>query len=624
MPAISLTSPKSAIMPNLLPYPQRLTATTGHYRVPAEALIALDVPEPQQLRLAAALVQAAVREHCAGRWEVVAGRGSPPEQVALILRLAANPSLPPQGYTLTVAPAGITVEAAEAAGLFYGALTLAQLLRAGPGLEAVHIEDWPDYPARGVMLDISRDKVPTLATLLALVDRLASWKINQLQLYTEHTFAYRRHPEVWAAASPMTGEDILALDAYCRERFIELVPNQNSFGHLTRWLRHPRYAPLAETHAPFDTPWGMALPGPYSLCPTDPGSLELVRGWYDELLPHFTSRQFNVGCDETVDVGQGRSRAECQARGAGRVYLDFVLKLYREVTARGRVMQFWGDVILGHPELVPELPRDAIALEWGYEAEHPFDTHGAQFRAAGLPFYVCPGTSAWNSIAGRTANALDNLRNAAASGRQHGASGYLITDWGDNGHWQPLSVSDLGLAAGAAYAWAWDANRALDIAPAVSVHAFADPAGSLGRAAYDLGNVYQATGLNLHNSSPLFWALQWPLDQVRGYRDTLSPETLAQTLEAVDAALAPLGTAQSQRADAALVRAEFELAGRLMRHAVRRLQFAAGYGRWTKAALSADLRGLISDYRAQWLTRNRPGGLADSVARFDIALADYA
>ena len=53
------------------------------------------------------------------------------------------------------------------------------------------------------MLDVSRDKVPTIATLTALVDRLASLKVNQVQLYSEHTFAYRDHPEVHAAASPL-------------------------------------------------------------------------------------------------------------------------------------------------------------------------------------------------------------------------------------------------------------------------------------------------------------------------------------------------------------------------------------------------------------------------------------
>src|SRR5205807_1152438 len=160
------------------------------------------------------------------------------------------------------------------------------------------------------------------------------------------------------------------------------------------------YKALAEAPEGFEFPWGGRSEGPFSLCPEDPGSLALLQGLYDELLPHFTSPLFNVGCDETFDLGAGRSKQACEERGTERVYLDFLLALYREVKARGRTMQFWGDIILHRPDLIPELPKDAIALEWGYEADHPFAKDGAIFRDAGVPFYVCPGTSSWNTIAG--------------------------------------------------------------------------------------------------------------------------------------------------------------------------------------------------------------------------------
>ena len=389
--------------------------------------------------------------------------------------------------------------AATATGVFYAVGTLIQLLEfsshacsaGSPSsdlqlpasslqLPALRISDWPDFPARGVMLDISRNRVPTMATLYDLIDLLASWKVNQFQLYTEHTFAYRTHPEVWADASPITGEEVLALDAYCRERFVELVPNQNSFGHMAAWLRFPRYEPLAELTGAWMTPWGETQHGGFSLCPADPGSLDLVRGLYDELLPHFSSRMFNVGCDETFDLGQGRSAEACRTLGRGRVYLDFLLKIYREARARGRAMQYWGDIIIQHPELIGELPRDAVALEWGYEADHPFAAHGEKFAAAGIPFYVCPGTGSWRTLAGRTSSILGNLRNAAENGIKHGAVGYLNTDWGDEGHWQPLPVSYLGFACGAAVSWACDAARDLDLATALSLYAFGDPTGTLG------------------------------------------------------------------------------------------------------------------------------------------------
>jgi hypothetical protein len=600
----------------------------GAFRLADQRLILLESVNPQALRFAARRFQQSL--HRFGlTWEVLASKTIPQDQIGLVLRIAPENVTHPQGYELDVTPNKILIEAHDEAGVFYGICSLIQILESfvpHSTLPALRITDWPDFPVRGVMLDVSRDKVPTLDTLLALVDMLAGWKINQLQLYTEHTFAYRNHLEVWANASPFTGQDILELDAYCRQRYIELVPNQNSFGHMHRWLTHPRYAPLAEVTEGYMTPWGEHKDGPFSLCPGDPGSLELVRSLYDELLPHFSSRMFNVNCDETFDLGQGRTKDDCERRGAGRVYLDYLLKLHKQVTARGKTMQFWGDMIVQHPDLIPELPKDSIALEWGYEADHPFDEHGAHFAAAGLSFYVCPGTSSWCSIAGRTENALGNLLNAAENGRMHGATGYLITDWGDDGHWQVLPVSFLGLAMGAAYSWALDANRDMDVPRAVSLHAFRDPTGVMGRVAYDLGNVYRAVGLELPNASALFWILQQPLPQVRAALG-VPPAALRRTLKVIDRAMRGLEKARMDRPDAALIVQEHELTARLLRHACRRGLLALEHNPAKVTvlcrALDRDMRQIIHDYTRVWLKRNRPGGLTDSVARLEKARADY-
>jgi hexosaminidase len=572
-------------------------------------------------------LQQALSNRLGFTWEVNASAATPRPLIAATLRVLPDKVQRPQGYELSITPDGITVDGRDEAGVFYGVCTLIQVIeQSGPQLPALRVEDWPDFLARGLMLDISRDKVPTMDTVRGIVDMLAGWKVNQFQLYTEHTFAYRSHPEVWANASPFTGQEIMELDQYCRERYVELVPNQNSFGHMTRWLTHARYQSLAETHETFKTPWG-THEAPFSLCPGDPGSLELVRSLYDELLPHFSSRMFNVGCDETWDVGQGRSKDDCGARGSGRVYLDFLLNVHREVKARDRVMQFWGDIIVQHPDLVAELPRDAIALEWGYEADHPFDTNGERFGAAGIPFYVCPGTSAWTSIAGRTANAIGNLQNAADNGLKHGAVGYLNTDWGDRGHWQVLPISYLGYAAGAAYSWALEANRALDVSQAVSWHAFHDPAGTMGCVAFDLGNVYQAVGFAPHNASVLFWILQRPLQEIPKRYPNLTPAGLNRALEAIDQAMQPLGSAQMLRPDAGLVIHEFGHTARLLRHACRRgllaLEADTGKAASLKRALDQDMREITADYRHIWLARNRVGGLADSMARLEQARANY-
>jgi hypothetical protein len=607
-----------------LPVPRQAWFGETGYTLPEHRLIVLDAPQPQDLIPAAARFQRSLQKKAGLHWEQVASPAVPAQQVGLTLRVAPQRAPQPQGYRLHITPEGILIEGHEPAGVFYGVCTLIQLVeQAGSALPGCEIQDWPDFSARGVMIDISRDKVLRLETLFELVDRLAGWKINQVQLYTEHTFAYRNHPVIWQKASPMTGEEVMALDAFCADRFIELVPNQNSFGHMERWLVHPEYAPLAETHEEFDTKWGTRMKGPFSVAPENPGSLALFYSMYDELLPHFRSRQFNVGCDETVDLGAGASREICAERGTGRVYLDYLLKIYADLKRRGYTMQFWGDIINDYPDLVQYLPRDAIAMEWGYEADHPFDSDSARFAASGVPFYVCPGTSTWCSLAGRTENALANLLNAAENGLKHGAIGYLITDWGDLGHWQTPPASLLGFAMGAAYSWALEANRSGDPAALVSRFGFEDPTGVMGRVAYDMGNIYRVPSTMMSNGSALFWSLQLrPGETRRGGLPTY--ESLERTLPAIDAAMAPLNSARMARPDADLIRREYQVTARMMRHAVRRMMTVhTGMSGPLAEDLAADMEEIIRDFREVWLARNRPGGLAESAGRLEAAMADY-
>ena len=614
--------------PLLLPNPRHLILDQGSLALEEERLIVLDGPNAPALRISAVRLQEAL-VRAGVSWEIAAGAHLPVEKIGVTLDVTPGSVRHIQGYELTITRQAIHLVAQNPAAIFYAAMTLIQLLdQYGTTLPAMRILDWPDFPNRGVMLDISRDRVPTMDTLFELVDMFASWKINQLQLYTEHTFAYHKHPTVWAEASPMSGAEILVLDAYCRERFIELVPNQNTFGHMRRWLVHDQYRPLAECPNGCDTTWGF-FDEPFSLCPGDLRSIELVQDMLDELLPYFQSRQVNVGCDETVDLGRGRSHEIVAEKGAGRVYLDFLRKIRREVRIRDRTMQFWGDIIIEHPDLVAELPRDMIALEWGYEADHAFHTHGDIFARSGIPFYVCPGTSSWNTVGGRTTNAVDNMRSAAENGLNHGATGYLVTDWGDNGHWQPLPVSYLGFAYGAALGWYFAGNRDIDIPTAVSRYAFRDRQDIMGRLARDLGNIYETSDIRLHNGTILFYLLQTRPDQLEQRRKELLAGDLSnrgdfERMRArIDEVMAPLDEAQMDRADADLVRAEFTWAADMLRHACDRALWLLDGAAAPNEILAEEANDLIERYHILWLARSRPGGYGDSVARMEAMRDDY-
>ena len=457
-------------------------------------------------------------------------------------------------------------------------------------------------PILGYQLDVSRCKVPTMETLYRIVDIMASLGYNQFQLYTEHTFAYRKHETVWRDASPMTPSEVRALDDYCLARGIELVPNQNSFGHLENWLCHPGYNDLAnhpQGGARVERFGNLVLSRPHALNPCDPDSLKFVAGLYDELLPCFRSRYVNVGCDETVELedadGGGRSAAAVREKGAARVYVDFLKQIYGEVKKRGHVMMFWGDIVLHHPELLPEIPDDAICLNWGYEATSRFERKTAQLEAAGRRFVVCPGTSAWGSLSGRVENMLGNIDAAVAAGGRHGASGYLLADWGDGGTPQPWLVSLPALIYLSHRVKGEEVSRA-DLAKKID-----DICGArCGEALLAYGGIYGKCGGEMGNNTELFNVL------IKNDRYERSAGVTDETLEAA--------FSEWRRAKSLLdldgapdwVKDDFALLDLLYRAVEVKI----------KEPRRPNFRAMFEpEYRRLWLKQNRPGGLKDSLVQ---------
>ena len=628
----------------LAPQPVRLERTEGAWRGAGEVSLwgGFAGPESTVLRARASelLARAGLRLTDAAQ----------PSDAAVSLQ--PRNDLAPQSYRLESLEEGWRIEAGDAAGAFYGLCTLAQWLELhrspdGRSVSApcIRVDDAPSFPTRGAMLDVSRNRVPTMETLFELVDRFAALKLNHLQLYVEHTFAYQGHERVWEGWSPLTAEEIRALDDHCRERFVELAPNQNSFGHLHRWLVHDAYRPLAECPEGLQHPFGDERE-PFSLCPTDPRSLELLGDLYAQLLPCFRSERFNVGLDETFDLGMGRSAAEVARVGRGRVYLDFLKRVHGLVAHHGRRMLFWGDIILEHPELIPELPEDVVALEWGYEADHPFGEHGESFASSGREFWVCPGTSSWLSFAGRATNALGNLASAAVHGREHGASGYLVTDWGDQGHLQPLPASYLGWLVGAGFGWNADVARrapaepssatAVSVAEGVERWLAGDRAPGIGRSIWDLAEAYRLVGPTPMNRSALFSIVQRVAQpMIGGAFDALDREGLERTAAALrdlraglttgaavsasregepDAAARTIGGEQTQRellwtADAMLLACELGL--QRIEHG-RELPVSELPAAW-RGSLRDEAKRLAEELIGTWLARHRPGGLDASL-----------
>ncbi len=452
---------------------------------------------------------------------------------------------------------------------------------------------------RAYQLDISRNKVPTMASLYRIVDILKALDYNQFQLYTEHTFAYPNHEVAWRDASPMTPEEVKVLDAYCAERGIELVPNQNSFGHLDHWLSKPEYNDLAEVPqgGAFYAPWGSVIRRPSALCPTDERSIEFVAGLYDALFPCFKSQYVNVGCDETLELmdanKSNRSAKAVAELGPHRVYLEFLLKIHKLVKARQHTMMFWGDIIVNAPELISELPKDAVALCWGYEANHPFDKQVALFAEAHRRFMLCPGTSAWGSISGRIPNMMGNIDNAYNIADKYNAEGMLLADWGDGGHPQPWIVSIPALVYFSAKTHGRSLSRA-GLAKEIDALLGAE----VGSVLLDYGEIYLKCGGRMGNSTELFLAL------VDNNKYERAPTVNDEMIERAFACQREIASRLDLGKLPEWIKDDFATLDLLYRVVKARLteppkeNFRANYE---------------SEYRRLWLKQNRYGGLEESL-----------
>jgi hexosaminidase len=581
----------------------------------------------------------------------------PPAGTPVTEERVADGRLPAEGFEIELGPDAAVIRHADAAGLRYGRATLDQVRRQTPGavrggdvqLPGLRLSDWPDLPIRGYMLDVSRDRVPTRSTLDRIVELMERARLNQLQLYTEHTFAYRDHETVWSAASPMTPADVVWLEGRCAAAGIELVPNQNCFGHMERWLRHDAYRHRAESPDGIDLAAGVHRPASV-LAPT-PDNARFVLDLLDELLPLFASRRVNIGCDETFELGRGASRADAERRGVSRVYVDHVKRLAGPLTAQGYEVLIWADMLRRDPSLADELPKGTTPVVWTYEAPLPdgalaslpssvadmlselgidmgahngFAANVAPIAETGLPFWVAPGTSAWGSLVGRIDNAVANLLDAAEVGRATGARGYLVTDWGDNGHLQPPSISFGPLVLGGAFAWGLDANRELadDVPGALERWVFG-PGSGLGATVDELGRLWRRTGVKAFNCSPLEAGLLSETAHLTiGEPDAAK---VGEVVERLDAALAAIDRSAPHGGDGGVIRRELTAATRLARHGAYRLLARAGgpASAPAPAVLRADLAEAIELQSAAWRARSRPGGLDDSLARLRKTLATY-
>src|SRR5256714_3684488 len=360
-------------------------------------------------------------------------------------RAGAEPpaTLNEEGYVIVANADHVIVAGNTNAGTFYGLQTLKQLVRgegANAFVPAVKIVDWPTMRWRAVSDDISRGPVPTLDYIKHQIRTEAFFKMNMHYFYMEHTFSSQSHPLIGPEGGSLTPAEIKELVAYARNYHVELVPELQTFRHLHNALRLEKYAELAET------PYGDVL------SPQQQATYKLIADWYKELNELFPGQFFHIGEDETFELGEGQSRTEAQAKGVGAVYFEHLNRVREQLQPYNRKLMFWGDIALHHPDLIGNIPKDMIVMNWQYGARDDFWSSIKPCQDAGLQEFVCPGAQTWNQIFPNTDAAAKNIINFVRDGQKAGAIGMMNTTWDDDGE----SLFDMAwypIALGAAASW---------------------------------------------------------------------------------------------------------------------------------------------------------------------------
>jgi len=511
------------------------------------------------------------------------------------------------GYRLTISEEGILIEGDGASGAFYGIQSLRQLiLENGGAIPCCTVYDCPDFSYRGFYHDVTRGRVPTLGKLKEIADTLARFKINSLQLYVEDAFTFKELEGIATPECALTPEEILELDVYCRERFIELIPSMATFGHLFTLLQSEKYSHIcelsghrSERHYWLEKQWH------HTVDVYDPKTIEVIGSMLRQYIPLFSSKYFNICCDETIDLCNGKN----EGKDKGEAYFYHLSKLIDIVRSYGKTVMMWGDECMARPELFRDrVPSDTLILNWCYRKEVN-EWIPKFFYEQGFSQIACTGTSCWDNFIENIHVSVGNIESFSAHAKKYGALGILNTNWGDFGHVCPFNCNLYGLLFGAEKSWSVESTTDEDFEMAASLLLYditefnmADTLRALARAQ----RTFNWSAFIIWYSAVMLEGKDTPLHFGGGPHGR---NTAADCIESVEICkreaerLRTLGKDTHVISDLILSCRALELMNRLVLY-VNRVE-----GYCHKDSLQAEFDAWLSDYGRAWLRDDKPSGL---------------
>jgi hexosaminidase len=368
---------------SLIPMPAQLKLADGAFKVDDSTRIIIAPNDASAHQSAQYLVDLLGRTR---GLHLTITEGAPADNAIIFLHAPQAAVAQAEGYTLDVSSRDIHIGARDDAGLFYGAVTLWQLLtpdaqQGSVQVPALHISDWPRFAWRGLMLDSARH-FQSVADVEKLLDQMAQHKLNvlhwhltddqgwriEIKRYPEltHTGAWRTPPDAGEDGEPLryggfyTQDQIREVVAYAATRYVTVVPEIDMPGHAQAAVAsYPQIGVTGKT-PPVSVDWGV---NPY-LYNVDDATFQFIDNVLDEVMALFPSHYIHVGGDEAVK-DQWKASPAIQAKIRALHLKDedalqgwFIGRIGSYLSAHGRRLIGWDEILDGG------VPADATVMSW--------------------------------------------------------------------------------------------------------------------------------------------------------------------------------------------------------------------------------------------------------------------
>jgi len=289
------------------------------------------------------------------------------------------------------------------------------------------------FIVKGLHLDL-RVQVMTMDALKAFALKLKGDGINTLIMEWEGTYPFEKHPLIPNRYAYSKAE-VVSFIKYCNELGIDVIPLQQSFGHVDYILRNDRYKALREDEKDFS-----------QVCPLQTKQdSALFSDLYTELASTHTSKYIHIGGDETYLLGHDeRCRLMAAKEGKSKLYINYIRMLCNIVIGLGKTPVLWADIALKYPEAIKLLPKSTVFIDWNYGWDmNNFGDH-QKLVQSGYEIWGAPAlrSSPDNYFLTGWEKHFKNIRDFVPEAAKLGYKGIVMTSWSTSGQYSQVFESE--------------------------------------------------------------------------------------------------------------------------------------------------------------------------------------